>query len=252
MKFLNTNVDNLNFEEALGKIEELADGRSGGYVVTPNVDHIIRLEKDEKFRRAYQEAALVLTDGQPLIWISRFLKCPIKEKISGSDLFPRLCKLAAQKHYTMYFLGAAEGVAALAAENLMKKNPGLQVVGTYSPAYGFEKDPQQVNMIWKKINEAAPDILIVGLGTPKQEIFLWENRDKLGHQLAFCLGASLDFEAGRVRRAPVWMQKNGLEWLYRLCHEPRRLFKRYLIDDMKILLLVWKYRKVGEKNEYSS
>lgn len=252
MRFLNTNVDNLSFEEALVKIAEIIDSRSGGYVVTPNVDHIIRLEKDEKFRRAYQEAALVLTDGQPLIWISRLLKCPIKEKISGSDLFPRICALAAQNHYTMYFLGAAEGVAALAAENLMKKNPGLQVIGTYSPPYGFEKDSRQVNMVWEKIDEAAPDILIVGLGTPKQEIFLWENRDKLENRLAFGLGASLDFEAGRVKRAPVWMQKNGLEWLYRLCHEPRRLFKRYLVDDVKILSLVWKYRKVGGQDEYSS
>lgn len=245
MKFLNMEIDNLFFDEVLERIQELAEAGQGGYVVTPNVDHVVRLEQDEKFREAYRYASLVLTDGQPLIWISKLLGCPIKEKVSGSDLFPRLCSLAARQKYRMYFLGAAEGVAQLAAENLEKNYPGLIVAGTYSPPYGFEKDPEQVGRIWDRIREVSPDLLIVGLGTPKQEIFLWENRDRLGSMLAFGLGASLDFAAGKVRRAPLWMQKCGLEWFYRLCCEPRRLFKRYLIDDMRILSIVWKYRKAG-------
>lgn len=252
MKFLNTNIDNLTFDEALEKIDDMLANKNGGYVVTPNVDHIIRLEKDERFQKAYADASLVLTDGQPLIWISHLLKCPIKEKISGSDLFPKLCSLAAQKHYKMFFLGAAEGVADQAAENLIKKNPRLQIVGTYSPEYGFEKDMQKVNDIWTMIKEAEPDILVVGLGTPKQELFLWENRQQLGSILAFGFGAGLDFEAGKSKRAPKWMQRSGLEWLYRLCHEPKRLFKRYLIDDVKILSLVWKYRKANRYDESSN
>ena len=245
MKFLNMEIDNLSFDEAVDRIQELTETGQGGYVVTPNVDHVVRLEQDEKFREAYREASLVLTDGQPLIWISKLLGCPIREKVSGSDLFPRLCSLAASRKYRMYFLGAAEGVAQLAAENLKRDYPGLIIAGTCSPPYGFEKDPAQVGQIWEWIDEASPDFLIVGLGTPKQELFLWENRGRLGRILAFGLGASLDFAAGRVRRAPLWMQKCGLEWFYRLCREPRRLFKRYLVDDMKIFSIVWKYRKAG-------
>lgn len=247
MKFLNTEIDNLSFDEALEQIRELAETGQGGYVVTPNVDHIVRLERDEKFREAYRQARLVLTDGQPLIWISKLLGCPIKEKVSGSDLFPRLCGLAAARGFTMYFLGAAPGVADRAAGNLKKRYPGLVVAGTYSPPFGFEKDPEQVRQIWKNIEDAAPDLLIVCLGTPKQELFLWENRERLDHMLAFALGASLDFAAGNVRRAPVWMQKCGLEWFHRLCGEPRRLLKRYLTDGVRILPIVWKYRKAGKR-----
>ncbi len=245
MKFLNMEIDNVTFEEALAQIERMLDSKTGGYVVTPNVDHVIQLEKSEKLCRVYQNAALVLTDGQPLIWISRALGQPIREKISGSDLFPRLCELAAKKQYTMYFFGAAQGVAAEAARKLTAKNPGLKVVGTDSPPYGFEQDPAQLHAALKKITDASPDILVVGLGTPKQEFFLWENREKLEGILGFGIGAGLDFAAGNVRRAPEWMQKAGLEWFYRLCHEPRRLFKRYLVDDMKIFRLVWKYRKTA-------
>ncbi len=243
MQFLNTEIDNLTFDEALARIDELLRTHAGGRVVTPNVDHIVQLEKNEEFRQAYQDAALVLTDGQPLIWISRWLGCPIKEKISGSDLFPRLCELAAEKGYTMYLLGAARGVAAEAARRLTQKNSGLRIVGIDSPEYGFEKDPQRVEEVIAKITETAPDILVAGLGTPKQEIFLWKQREQLKGILAFGMGASLDFEAGNVKRAPRWMQKCGLEWLYRLCREPRRLFKRYLVDDMKIFPLAWRYRK---------
>ncbi len=243
MRFLNMEIDNLSFDEALERIREMAEAGGGGYVVTPNVDHVVRLEQDEKFREAYRGASLVLTDGQPLLWIAKLLGCPIREKISGSDLFPRLCELAAAQNYRMYFLGAAEGVARMAAENLKKRYPGLLVTGTYSPPYGFEKDPAQVSLIWEKIRKARPKFLIVCLGTPKQELFLWENRKELDGILAFGFGASLDFAAGKVQRAPRWMQKCGLEWFYRLCREPRRLFRRYLADGIKILPIVWKYRK---------
>lgn len=247
MRFLNTEIDNLTFDEALEHIKFLVEQGEGGYVVTPNVDHIIQLERNDRLRSAYGGAALVLTDGQPLIWISKLLKTPIREKISGSDLFPELCALAARQQYRMFFLGAAEGVAEQAALRLTQKNEGLCVAGTYSPPFGFEKDEQQVKKIWAMIHEAKPDILIVGLGTPKQELFLFDNKEQLDGILAFGLGASLDFEAGVSRRAPRWMQKCGLEWFYRLCREPRRLFKRYLIDDIKIIFLVWKYRKADAK-----
>lgn len=242
IKFMNTCIDNLTMSETLNEIDKLIQKKNCSYVVTPNVDHIVRLEKDEELQKVYKNASLILTDGKPLIWISKWYKTPIKEKISGSDLFPRVCQLAANKNYTMYLLGAAEGVADTAARNLMKKYPGLNVVGTYSPPFGFEKNEQEMNKIKTQIQEVHPDILIVGLGCPKQEKFMYYHCKELGVPISFGLGASIDFEAGNIKRAPKWMSNHGLEWLYRFSKEPKRLFKRYFVDDLKIIQVARKYR----------
>ena len=242
IKFLNTEVDNLTMNEAVQKIEQLILSKKPSYVVTPNVDHIVKLEKDKEFQEVYKEADLILTDGMPLIWISKIKKTPIKEKVSGSDLFPEVCKLAANKGYKVFLLGAAEGVAAKAAENLKEKYKGLNIVGTYSPSYGFEKNEEEIQQIIKMINEVKPEVLAVGLGAPKQEKFLYNYRNQLNVPVALAIGASIDFEAGNIDRAPEWMQRSGLEWFYRLCKEPKRMFKRYLVDDMKIFKLIFLYR----------
>lgn len=242
IKFMNTDIDNLTMAETLNEIDKLIQEKNCSYVVTPNVDHIVRLEKDEELQKVYKNASLILTDGKPLIWISKWYKTPIKEKISGSDLFPSVCELAANKNYTMYLLGAAEGVADTAAKNLMKKYPGLNVVGTYSPPFGFEKNEQEMNKIKTQIQAVHPDILIVGLGCPKQEKFMYYHCKELGVPISFGLGASIDFEAGNIKRAPKCMSNHGLEWLYRFSKEPKRLFKRYFVDDLKIIQLARKYR----------
>lgn len=242
IKFLNTEVDNLTMNEAVQKIEQLILNKKPSYVVTPNVDHIVKLETDKEFQKVYKEADLILIDGMPLIWISKLKKNPIKEKVSGSDLFPEVCKLSANKGYKVFLLGAAEGVAAMAAENLKKRYNGLNVVGTYSPSYGFEKKKDEIREIIKMINEVKPDILAVGLGAPKQEKFLYNYIKQLNVPVALAIGASIDFESGNINRAPKWMQKIGLEWFYRLCKEPRRMFKRYIIDDIKIIKIFIKYR----------
>lgn len=242
IKFMNTNIDNLTMAETLHEIDKLIQKKNCSYVVTPNVDHIVRLEKDVELQKVYKNASLILTDGKPLIWISKWYKTPIKEKISGSDLFPKVCELAANKNYTMYLLGAAEGVADTAAKNLMKKYPGLNVVGTYSPPFGFEKNEQEMNKIKTQIQEVHPDILIVCLGCPKQEKFMYYHCKELGVPISFGLGASIDFEAGNIKRAPKWMSNHGLEWLYRFSKEPKRLFKRYFVDDLKIIQVARKYR----------
>lgn len=242
IKFMNTNIDNLTMAETLNEIDKLIQKKNCSYVVTPNVDHIVRLEKDKELQKVYKNASLILTDGKPLIWISKWYKTPIKEKISGSDLFPRVCQLAANKNYTMYLLGAAEGVADTAARNLMKKYPGLNIVGTYSPPFGFEKNEQEMNKIKTQIQDVHPDILIVGLGCPKQEKFMYYHCKELGVPISFGLGASIDFEAGNIKRAPKWMSNHGLEWLYRFSKEPKRLFKRYFVDDLKIIQVARKYR----------
>ena len=242
IKFMNTEIDNLTMKEALNRIDKLIQEDHNAYVVTPNVDHIVQLERGGPLTEVYKNADLILTDGKPLIWISRWYGTPIKEKISGSDLFPRLCQLASKKSYRMYFLGAAEGVAAKAAENLKKKYPGLQVAGTYSPPHGFEKDEAELAKIKKQITDVKPHILVVGLGCPKQELFILNHKDELGVPISLGLGASLDFEAGIIKRAPKWMADRGLEWIYRIFQDPRRLAKRYLVDDRKIIGLAIKYK----------
>ena len=243
IKFMNTEIDNLTMDEALQKIDQLIKEDHSAYVVTPNVDHIVQLERGGPLTEVYKNADLILTDGKPLIWISKWYGTPIKEKISGSDLFPRLCELAAKKGYKMYFLGAAEGVASKAAENLMHRFPGLNVVGTYSPPFGFEKDTAEMEKIKKQIKDVSPHILIVGLGCPKQELFILHHKDELRVPISLGLGASLDFEAGNIKRAPKWIADHGLEWLYRIFQDPKRLAKRYLVDDRIIIRLALKYRE---------
>lgn len=239
---MNTEIDNLTMDEALKRIDGLIQENRNAYVVTPNVDHMVQLEQGGELRDAYEQADLILTDGKPLIWISKWYGTPIKEKISGSDLLPRLCAMAAEKGYKMFFLGAAEGVAAKAAENLKKRFPGLQVVGTYSPPFGFEKDEEEMAKIKKLIKMATPQILAVCLGCPKQELFILHNKDELGVPLSLGLGASLDFEAGNIKRAPKWMADHGLEWLFRITQDPKRMAKRYLVKDRKILGMALKYK----------
>lgn len=241
-KFMNLCLDDITFDEAVNRIGKLACTEGKHYVVTPNVDHVVKIEKDIEFRRVYEDADLILTDGTPLMWIADSLGCPIKEKIPGADMFPRVCEMAAKEGYTMFFFGAGPGVAEKAKENLQKKYPGLRVVGTYSPPIGFEKEEDEVEKAIRAINEKSPQILVVALGAPKQEKFIYHYKDRMNFHVALSFGAAVDFEAGMVRRAPLWMRKLGLEWLFRFFQEPGRLFKRYFIDDMKIFWLAWKYR----------
>ena len=243
IKFLNTHVDNLTMEEAVEEARKLVRKGERSYVVTPNVDHIVKIEHDHLFWEIYEGADLILTDGKPLIWMSRLLRTPIKEKISGSDYFPEVCKMAAEEGMSIFLLGAAEGVAKKAAVNLIKKYKHLKIAGVYSPSYTFESDANEISYIIHKINKVKPDILCIGLGTPKQEKFYYKYKDLLEVPLTLHIGATIDFEAGVVKRAPRWISYAGLEWFYRLLKEPRRLYRRYLLDDLEIFPLFWKYRK---------
>ena len=242
-KFLNTYVDNLTMDEAVNEIDKLVCMKKHSYVVTPNMDHIILIEKDELFKEVYDNADLILTDGKPLIWISQIKGAPIKEKVSGSDLFPRLCELASEKGYKVFILGAAEGVADKAAHNLVDKFPSLDIVGTYSPPIGFEQDEDEIKKIITMINTAETDILAVALGSPKGEKFIYKIKDKTAVSLSISIGATIDFEAGNVKRAPRWMSECGLEWIYRISQDPKRLIKRYWNDAVHIVPIVFKYRK---------
>lgn len=238
VKICNTEIDNLDFVSAIKEIEQLIRSKSSTFVVTPNVDHIIKLNKDREFKTIYNEASLILADGQPILWAAKFLGTPIKEKISGSDLFPKLCEVSTVKGYKLFFLGGREGAALKAAEVLKGKYPNMQIVGIYSPPFGFENDEIENNKIIQMIKESTPDILFIGLGAPKQEKWIYKHKYQYHVPVSIGIGVSFEFVAGMVRRAPVWMQKTGLEWFWRLMMEPKRLWKRYLIDDMQFLALV--------------
>ncbi len=240
IKFLNIEIDNLTMNEALFFIVNAAKAKKNMFVITPNVHHVMMLQKDDEFQAIYSKADLVLPDGVPLILASYCLKTPLKEKVSGSDLFPAVCGLAVRENISLFFLGGRSGAAERSAQVLRGRYPGLRIVGVYSPPFGFENEREQNLRIIEMIRQANPDILFVGLGAPKQEKWIYKHRDEYRVPVSIGIGVSFEFISGMVKRAPVWMQKVGLEWLWRLIIEPKRLWKRYLIDDMQFLGLILK------------
>lgn len=240
---LNTYVNNVDMNEALSAIDEMIASGKKSYVVAINVDVVMKIEDDLHLKKIVDEADMVLVDGKPLIWISRWHEKPVKVKISGSDLVPLLCTKARDKGYSIFIIGGKDGVAERAKENLERDLPGIEIVGTYAPPFGFEKDEIELEKINKMISEAHPDILIACFGCPKQEKWIYENYQKYDAKVSICAGATVDFLAGNVNRAPRWMSEHGLEWFYRFLQEPKRMFKRYFIDDVKIIGLIKKYRK---------
>ena len=237
-------IDNITMDQTLSFIEELIQKRKVSYVVTPNVDHIIKLQRDLEFKKIYREAACVLPDGMPLLWAGRFLGTPLKEKVSGSDLVPRLCEIAAQKGYKLFFIGGKVGAAYKAKELLEKRLTSIKIVGVCRPPLGSEEDSEENRKIEKMIEETAPDILFVGFGVPKQEKWIYKHYKSLGIPVSIGVGGTLDILAGMARRAPYWMQTSGLEWFWRLMMDPMRLWKRYLVDDMQFFRLVF-LQKLG-------
>ncbi len=240
---LNTYVNNLTMTETIEEICRLIDSKRKAYIVPINVDVVVKMEKDDYLRKIVDEADLTLVDGKPLVWISKWHNHPVKEKISGSDLVPELCRVAAEKGYTIFILGGAEGVAEKAKTNLENELNRIKIAGIYSPPIGFEKDEKELFRIRNRINEVHPDILVVCLGCPKQEKWVYENYKKYDAMVSICAGATVDFLANEILRAPKWVSQIGLEWAFRFLQEPKRLFKRYFFDDMKVLSLIWKYRK---------
>ena len=224
-------IDNITMEEALQTIERFIQEKKHRMIFTPTVDHLVKLQRDPEFKDDYERCDLVLPDGMPLLWAGRFLGTPFKQKVSGSDVFVRFCPLAAQKGYRIFLLGSLPGIASRAAQILGARHPGLQIAGTYSPPFGFEKDEEENRKIIQRVKEARPDILFVGVGAPKQEKWIARHLKDCDCPVGMGVGASFDFVADPGKRAPRWVSNAGFEWLWRLLHEPRRLWKRYLLQD---------------------
>ena len=241
-RLLNTYVNNLDMQETIYEIEKLIDSDKKSYVVAVNVDVIMKIEQDSYLKKITDNADMVLVDGKPLIWISKLHGNPVKAKVSGSDLVPQLCSVAAEKGYSVFIIGGKDGVAEKAKVRLQNIYPNMNITGTYAPPLGFEKDSEELDRINSMISESKPDVLIVCFGCPKQEKWIYENYQKYDAKVSICAGATVDFLAGNIKRAPKWMSESGLEWFYRFLMEPKRLFKRYFVDDIKIIRLVWKNR----------
>ena len=240
---LNTYVNNVDMDETLSFIDKMILSGEKSYVVAINVDVVMKIEADQYLKKITDNADMVLVDGKPLVWISKWHKHPVKAKISGSDLVPLLCERARDKGYSVFIIGGKDGIADQAKANLEKNLPGINIVGIYAPPFGFEKDKNELEKINTMISDAHPDLLIACFGCPKQEKWIYENYQKYDAKVSVCAGATVDFLAGNVNRAPRWMSEHGLEWFYRFTQEPKRMFKRYFVDDIKVAKLVWKYRK---------
>jgi len=219
-------------------LERHAAGK-GGWVATHNLDHLRRLRNDREFAAICRTASLRMADGMPLIWASKMQGEALPERVAGSSLIYSLTGAAARLGCSVYFLGGNPGTAEKTAGILSTWHPQLRVAGTECPPVGFEADPDYLQSLAQRLNSAAPDIVYVALGSPKQEQLIAQLVDGLPKAWFLGVGVSFSFVAGEIRRAPVWMQRSSLEWLHRLMQEPIRLGKRYIVDGMRTAFLLF-------------
>lgn len=209
------------------------------YVVTPNVNLTLRHQNDAAFRRIVHHADLTICDGQPLVRFSRLFRKPLPERVAGSDLvFQTFAAAVPEVPLKVFLLGAAPGVAEVARDNIHNRWDGVQVVGICSPDLGFEKDFEQNQEIVQQINDSDADLLVIGLGAPKQETWAFDHRFELKTSVALCVGGTIDFLAGEQVRAPKFVQRLGVEWVWRMATNPGRLAKRYFNDFVRLPGLV--------------
>jgi len=243
---LNIKVDNISKKELLENFHS-------GVLITPNVDHLMKLQKDREFYDIYQKAEYVTVDSQIVKLALKFLGTPVKEIITGSDFLPSFYTF--HKHnenIKIFLLGAAPGVADKAMGMINQKAGRKIVTGAYSPTFGFEKNETECSKIVEILNSSPANVLVVGVGAPKQEKWIYKYRDQLkGIKIYLAIGATIDFEAGNIKRAPKIFQKLALEWLYRLMKEPKRLWRRYIIEDFPFFYLILKQKLKIYNNPFS-
>jgi N-acetylglucosaminyldiphosphoundecaprenol N-acetyl-beta-D-mannosaminyltransferase len=223
--------------EVIGELVQ--SGKTGQLVFTLNAEGLYRAKGDRRYAEALLAADLIHADGMPIVWFSRLFGQRLPEKLTTTDVVHPIASVAAEQGFSFYLLGGRPGIAEQAAAALTVRHAGLRVVGTHH-GY-FDQDGPVI----EEINRVQPDVLWVGLGRPRQELWAWRNRCRLQVPVIKTCGGLFDFISGRVRRGPRWMTDNGLEWLYRLVAEPRRLWRRYLIGNAKFLWYVLRFKLVG-------
>jgi N-acetylglucosaminyldiphosphoundecaprenol N-acetyl-beta-D-mannosaminyltransferase len=233
VRLLGLNLSRMTYQETIRWLDTniLKTPGQRVCVLSANADQTVRCHTEPEFREIYEEAGLIVPDGMPLVWAARLLGKPLPERVTGIDLMHGLCELAARNGYPCFLLGSRPPVLTAAIQNLHARFPGLAICGSHSGYF------QNDDVVVKAINAARPAILFVGMGSPRQEAWLKRNFSLLRCQLALPVGGAFDVVAGRLRRAPVVLQKLGLEWFWRMLHEPRRLWRRYLLDDTKLVAI---------------
>ncbi|MCF3933951.1 WecB/TagA/CpsF family glycosyltransferase [Acuticoccus sp. M5D2P5] len=221
-------VMKLTLTEVVDRIIAWAGSPPPRTVITANLDHVMKLRTNPAFQTAYREADLVTADGMPFVWLAKLEGDPLEERVTGSDLIEPLMEAAAKAGRTVYFFGSTMDRLRRAETHLTARNPDLRIAGLYAPPFGFETDEALHAELVEMFRAVRPDIIVVALGAPKQEIWASRMVKVLDHGVFLGTGAALDFLSDDVRRAPAWMQRTGLEWLYRALSEPKRLGKRYL------------------------
>ena len=232
MDLLGMNIARVDRWQLLDHLFEELDFGRGGWVITANLDFLRRFTKDHAMRALYAAADIRVADGMPLVWASRLTGAPVPERVAGSELIGLLTERAAREGRSLDVLGGAPGAARAAAEKLEARWPGLRIAGQGAPRVSMPPRAEEVEAIAAELARAQPDIVLVGLGSPKQELLIQALRPRFPRTWMMGVGISFSFVAGTVRRAPVWVQRAGLEWLHRLAQEPRRLARRYLIEDL--------------------
>jgi N-acetylglucosaminyldiphosphoundecaprenol N-acetyl-beta-D-mannosaminyltransferase len=228
-------IDQLDLPAAVERIRSFLHTDGVSQIATVNLDFISIARRDPDFRDTLNEADLAVADGMPLVWVSKLLGEPLPERITGVDLVDECCRVAVEEGASVFLLGAAPGIAETAARRLRERFAGLRVAGVYAPPFGPLTEEENERIL-AKVRAARPDFLFVALGAPQQDVWISANRDRLDVPVCMGVGCVLDLLAGKVSRAPLWMQRTGLEWLFRLLQEPGRLWKRYIVDDIPMLL----------------
>ena len=247
-KILNVSFDNITQQELLGNLDH-------GVVVTPNIDHLMKLQKDQAFYECYQQADYTVCDSRIIFALSKLLfsKSALREQITGSDFFPAFCEHHKENEtISIFLLGGTETSVVAAMEKINNRAEREIVAGAYSPPFGFERDEKETQIIIDRINDSGATVLAIGVGAPKQEKWLFAHKHRLPNvRIHLAIGATIEFEAGNLKRSPKWMTKCGLEWIYRLAQEPKRLAKRYLLEDMPFFALLIKQKLGMYKNPWS-
>lgn len=232
IRLLGVPITNVDFTGAVDHIAAAIAARRGGWVITPNLDILRRFVKDREFADLCEPSSMRLADGMPLVWASRLRGTPLPERVAGSDLIWRLCQRAARDGHRVFFLGGNQGAAEAAAAKLRSEYTGLILAGTECPEPGFDRDDQAVRQLCERVVAAQPDIVLVALGSPKQEKLIRRLVPLLPAAWFLGIGITFSFVSGEVKRAPEWMRNVGLEWVHRLIQEPGRLGKRYLVHGI--------------------
>jgi N-acetylglucosaminyldiphosphoundecaprenol N-acetyl-beta-D-mannosaminyltransferase len=237
-------IDRVDVGSAVERIRGFLRSGKLNQIVTVNLDFVAISRRDRDFRDTLNEADLAVADGMPLVWVSRLTDEPVPQRLTGVELVDECCRVAVETDSSVFLLGAAPGIAEEAADALQARFPGLRIAGVYAPPFG-PLTVDENERILTRIHAARPEFLFVALGAPQQDVWIRANRDRLDVPVCMGVGCVLDLLAGVVSRAPTWMQRTGLEWLFRLLQEPHRLWRRYILDDIPVLL--WLLRQVRER-----